>query len=122
MKKYAITVNGITYDVTVEEKNDEIQTDIPQAVPVNMPVPKDTASQVSDENTGRIRVETGAAGKIFKLEVKIGQRVKKGEAIAILEAMKMEIPVVASSDGTVASIHVAVGDNVEAGHLLATLN
>ncbi|MEF9840185.1 MAG: biotin/lipoyl-containing protein [Lachnospiraceae bacterium] len=122
MKKYAITVNGITYDVTVEEKNDEIQTDIPQAAPVNMPVPKDTASQVSDENTGRIRVETGAAGKIFKLEVKIGQRVKKGEAIAILEAMKMEIPVVASSDGTVASIHVAVGDNVEAGHLLATLN
>ena len=40
----------------------------------------------------------------------------------ILEAMKMEIPVVAPQDGTVASIDVAVGDSVEAGALLATMN
>ena len=40
----------------------------------------------------------------------------------IIEAMKMEIPVVAPKDGTVASIDVAVGDAVEAGALLATLN
>jgi biotin carboxyl carrier protein len=40
----------------------------------------------------------------------------------ILEAMKMEIPVVAPQDGTIASIDVAVGDSVEAGALLATLN
>ena len=47
---------------------------------------------------------------------------KKGDAVVILEAMKMEIPVVAPQDGTVASIDVAVGDPVEAGALLATLN
>ena len=47
---------------------------------------------------------------------------KKGDAVVILEAMKMEIPVVAPQDGTVASIDVAVGDSVEAGALLATLN
>ena len=41
---------------------------------------------------------------------------------ALLEAMKMEIPVVAPEDGTVASIDVAVGDTVEAGAVLATLN
>ena len=59
---------------------------------------------------------------MFKLEASVGQAVKKGDAVVILEAMKMEIPVVAPQDGTVASIDVAVGDPVEAGALLATLN
>ena len=59
---------------------------------------------------------------MFKLEKSVGQAVKKGDAVVILEAMKMEIPVVAPQDGTVASVDVAVGDSVEAGALLATLN
>ena len=71
---------------------------------------------------GSIKVEAGAAGKIFKIEAKVGQAVKKGDAVVILEAMKMEIPVVAPADGTVASIDVAVGDAIEAGAVLATLN
>ena len=71
---------------------------------------------------GSIKVEAGAAGKVFKVEASVGQAVKKGDAVVILEAMKMEIPVVAPQDGTVASIDVAVGDTVESGALLATLN
>ena len=67
------------------------------------------------------RSEAGAAGKVFKVEATVGQAVKRGDAVVILEAMKMEIPVVAPEDGTVASINVAVGDPVEAGALLATL-
>ena len=59
---------------------------------------------------------------MFKLEKKAGDAVKKGDAVVILEAMKMEIPVVAPQDGTVASIDVSVGDAVEAGALLATMN
>ncbi len=59
---------------------------------------------------------------MFKIEANVGQAVKKGDAVVIVEAMKMEIPVVAPEDGTVASINVAVGDAVEAGALLATLN
>ena len=51
-----------------------------------------------------------------------GQAVKKGDAVLVLEIMKMETPVVAPQDGTVASINVNVGDMVEAGALLATLN
>ena len=53
---------------------------------------------------------------------KDGDAVKKGDAVVIIEAMKMEIPVVAPQDGTVASIDVAVGDAIEAGAVLATLN
>ena len=67
-------------------------------------------------------MKAGAAGKVFKIEANVGQAVKKGDAVVIVEAMKMEIPVVAPEDGTVASINVAVGDAVEAGALLATLN
>ena len=47
---------------------------------------------------------------------------KAGDPVVVIEAMKMEIPVVAPQDGTVASIDVAVGDAVEAGAVLATMN
>ena len=62
------------------------------------------------------------AGKVFKVEASVGQSVKAGDAIIILEAMKMEIPVVAPQDGMVASIDVAAGDAVEVGAALATMN
>ncbi len=71
---------------------------------------------------GSIKIEAGAAGKVFKVEASVGQAVKKGDTVLILEAMKMEIPQVAPEDGTVASINVNVGDPVEAGAVLATLN
>ena len=71
---------------------------------------------------GKYRVEAGAAGKVFKVEASVGQAVKKGDAIVIVEAMKMEIPMVAPEDGTVVSIDCHVGDPVEAGTLLATID
>ena len=64
----------------------------------------------------------GTTGKVWKITSKEGDAVKSGDTILILEAMKMEIPVVAPQDGTVASIDVAVGDAIEAGQALATLN
>ncbi len=47
---------------------------------------------------------------------------KRGDTILVLEVMKMETPVVAPEDGTVASIEVSAGQAVEAGALLATMN
>ena len=61
-------------------------------------------------------------GKILAVKANAGQAVKKGDVIMVLEAMKMEIPVVAPEDGTVASIDVAVGAAVENGDVLATMN
>lgn len=124
MKNYTITVNGNVYDVTVEEKGAGMASapaasaPVMAAQPVAAPVPAAPAAAGS----GSIKVNAGAAGKVFKIETTVGQSVKKGEAILILEAMKMEIPVVAPEDGTVASINAQVGDAVEAGGLLATLN
>lgn len=118
MKNYTITVNGSVYDVVVEEGAGNGAA--PAAAAAPKAVPK--AAPKAAAGAGSIKVEAGAAGKVFKIEANVGQAVKKGDAVVIIEAMKMEIPVVAPEDGTVASIDVAVGDAVEAGALLATLN
>ncbi len=127
MKNYTITVNGNVYDVVVEEGASTgapvaaPRAAAPKAAPVAAPKAAPAAPKASGA-AGSVRVEAGAAGKVFKIEAGVGTAVKKGDAVVIIEAMKMEIPVVAPQDGTVASIDVAVGDAIEAGALLATLN
>lgn len=120
MKNYTITVNGNVYDVVVEEGASTGAVAAPAPAAPKAAAPK-AAAPAAGGAAGSIKVEAGAAGKIFKIEANVGQAVKAGDAVIILEAMKMEIPVVAPQDGTVASIDVAVGDAVEAGALLATL-
>ena len=118
MKNYTITVNGNVYDVTVEENG---AASAPVAAPRKAAAaPAAKAAPKAAAGAGSIKIEAGAAGKVFKIEP--GTAVKKGDAVLILEIMKMETPVVAPEDGTVASIEVAVGDSVEAGALLATMN
>lgn len=120
MKSYTITVNGNVYDVTVEENG--AAAPAPVAPRKAAPAPKAPAAAPKAAGAGSVKVEAGAAGKVFKVEASVGQKVSKGDTVIILEAMKMEIPVVAPQDGTVASIDVAVGDAVEAGAVMATLN
>lgn len=122
MKNYTITVNGNVYDVTVEEKGAgavPVAPTVPKAAPKAAPAP---APKAAPAGAGSIQVKAGAAGKVFSIDASVGQAVKAGDAIVTVEAMKMEIPVVAPEDGTVASIDVAVGDAVESGAVLATLN
>lgn len=125
MKSYTITVNGNVYDVTVEENG---SVSAPAAAPRRAAAPAPKAAPAAPKaaapagGAGSIKIEAGAAGKIFKIEAQPGTAVKRGDAIIILEAMKMEVPVVAPQDGTVASINVNVGDMIEAGALLATMN
>ena len=125
MKNYTITVNGNVYDVVVEENTSGAPAAAkapaaPKAAPKAAPAAAPKAAPAG--GAGSVKIEAGAAGKVFKLEKKVGDAVKKGDAVVIIEAMKMEIPVVAPEDGTVASVDVAVGDAVEAGAVLVTLN
>lgn len=119
MKNYTITVNGVAYDVTVEDKGGSIggAASAPAA-----PVAAAPAPAAAPANAGSIKVEAGAAGKVVKVVAPVGTAVKKGDAVLMIEAMKMEMPVAAPADGTVASINVNEGQQVEAGALLATLN
>ena len=124
MKSYTITVNGTVYDVTVEE-NGEVSAPAAAAAPRRAAAAAPAAPAAAPAgagSAGSVKIEAGAAGKVFKLEASVGAAVKKGDTVLILEVMKMETPVVAPQDGTVASINVSVGDMVEAGALLATLN
>ena len=120
MKNYTITVNGNVYDVTVEEGAGGAAP----AARAAAPAPKAPAAPAkkASAGAGSIKIEAGAAGKVLRIDASVGQAVKKGDAVITLESMKMEIPMVAPQDGTVASIDVAAGDAVEAGRVLATLN
>lgn len=127
MKNYTITVNGVAYNVTVEETAAGAApvAAAPAAAaapaPVAAPAPA-AAPAAAQGSAGSIEVVAAVPGKVFKVTANVGDAVKAGDTVIILESMKMEIPVVAPEAGTVASINVATGDAVESGDLLATLN
>ena len=122
MKSYTITVNGTAYEVTVEETG---SVSAPAAAPVAAPkaapaaAPKAAAPAAG---AGAVKVTASVPGKVLKIVASAGQAVKAGDIIIILESMKMEIPVVAPQDGTVASIDTSEGASVENGDTLATMN
>jgi biotin carboxyl carrier protein len=127
MKNYTITVNGVAYDVTVEEGAGGAAAPVAKAAPKAAapkaaPTAPAAAPAPAAAGAGSVKVTASVPGKVFKVEASVGQAVKAGDPIVILEAMKMEIPVVAPQDGTVASIDVAAGAAVENGDVLATLN
>ena len=123
MKNYTITVNGNVYEVTVEEgftgaaSAPKAAAPAPKAAPAAAPKAAAPAGAA-----GSVEVTASVPGKICKIEANVGAAVKAGDTVLVLEAMKMEIPVVAPQDGTVASVNVAVGDAVESGDVLATMN
>lgn len=122
MKNYTITVNGTVYEVSVEESG--AAPVVAQAPVAAAPkaAPKAAAKPAAGGAKGGIKVNAPMPGKILGVKANVGDAVKKGQVILILEAMKMENEIVAPEDGTVASIEVATGAAVEAGQLLATLN
>ena len=118
MKSYRITVNGNVYDVTVEETAGNGAAPVQQsAAPAPQPVktPQAVTPQPAG-NAGSVEI------KSIAVEASQGQTVKAGDTVIILESMKMEIPVVAPQDGTIASIAVSQGNEVENGAVLATMN
>ena len=129
MKNYTITVNGNVYEVTVEEGFTGAASAPKAAAPAAAPnaapaaAPKAApAPAAAPAAAGSVAVTAPMPGKILGVKASAGQAVKRGQVLLILEAMKMENEIVAPQDGTVASINVAVGDSVEPGATLATLN
>ena len=116
MKNYTITVNGTSYDVTVEEKGGT------SSAPTRSAKREEKKAPAAVGIEGSVKIEAGAAGKVVKIAASAGTAVKKGDPVVVLEVMKMETPVVAPQDGTVASINCNEGQQVDAGALLATMN
>lgn len=125
MKNYTITVNGKTYQVTVEENTGAAPAaaaPVPAAAATPAPAPAPAAAPAEAANAGSVEITASVPGKIIKVDAPVGTAVKAGDAVITLEAMKMEIPAVAPQDGTIASVAVSAGQAVEAGDVLATMD
>ena len=121
MKSYRVTVNGVAYEVVVEEVGSTTTAPAYTApvTPVSStPAKKQTQSAPSGGNS----VVSPMPGTILDVKVSVGQSVKKGDVICVLEAMKMENDIPAPCDGVVASINVQKGASVNANDVLATIN
>ena len=123
MKNYTITVNGNIYDVTVEEGASTGAVSAPaapKAAPKAAAAP--AAKPAATGTAGSVKINAPMPGKIVDVKVKVGDAVKKGQTVLVLEAMKMENEICAPQDGTVATVECAAGDSVESGATLATLD
>lgn len=123
MKNLRITVNGTAYDVQVEELGEGTAPVAAAApAPVSAPkaapaAPKAKAAPVGEGEP----LKSPMPGTILSVNVKAGQRVKKGDVLVILEAMKMENEIVAPKDATVTGINVSKGESVDSGTVMLTL-
>ena len=111
-----IDVNGSIYQV---EMKDEVKTSkTPKLV---RPQPVQTKETKPKPAAGLSRIEAPLPGTLFKIIVKEGDAVKKGDTILILEAMKMENNILAEKDGIIEKIHVSEGDSVLQGDILVEI-
>jgi oxaloacetate decarboxylase alpha subunit len=108
---YTINVNNKDYVVRISEGADSEALDAANTAPAPAAVPAGDAEAVS----------APLAGNIWKIHAKIGQMVKEGETLLILEAMKMETEIKAARDGKVESLAVSEGDAVQVGDTLLAL-
>ena len=123
MKNYTITVNGNVYDVTVEEGASTGAVSAPaapKAAPKAAAAP--AAKPAATGTAGSVKINAPMPGKIVDVKVKVGDAVKKGQRVLVLEAMKMENEICAPQDGTVATVECAAGDSVESGKVLVSMN
>jgi len=112
---YTVNVEGADYTVTVSNGGD-----ITGIVPVAGAAASAVAGAASAPVSGD-PVPAPLAGNIFKVMVSPGQKVEEGEAILVLEAMKMETQVSAPKAGTIGSVNVKEGDKVAVGETLLTI-
>lgn len=151
MKQYKYTINGADYDVTIDSLNGnkakvivngmsfdvEMQgtlneSDLPDAPAADASAAPAAPKAAASAAAPKAAAPAGAPGKgtpvkaplpgvVTAINVNVGQKVKKGETVIVLEAMKMENNIAAECDGTVTSVCVAQGDSVMEGTVLVTV-
>jgi len=115
-KTVRISFEGKTYDVEVEVLDSAVAA--APAAPVAAPA---VAPAAAPAVAGGTEVKSPLAGSVFKLKVKVGDKVEANQEVAIIEALKMENPVVAPCAGTVTSISVKETDTVVDGQTMMTI-
>ena len=107
--KANVEVNGISYDVSYESKNTVAapicKSTAPGTPQVHVSAPAAAASSATS-------IKAALPGTIMTINVKVGDQVKRGDTLVVMEAMKMENNIMANKDGQVKAIHVTVGQTV----------
>ncbi|QUH25367.1 biotin/lipoyl-containing protein [Serpentinicella alkaliphila] len=129
MRKFYITVNGVSYEVEVEEITEGVQP-TPRTVTASpnnsaqepmKPTQSQTSSVLKEVPSDATIVDAPMQGNAWKVLVKEGDKVKKGQVLIILEAMKMENEIMSPIDGVIASVNVVEGASVNGGDVLVSI-
>lgn len=107
MKKYRVTVNGTVYEIELEE--------------LTGAAPSAPAAPAAAAPAGGEQVTSPMPGTILAVNVAVGDTVKRGQVLMILEAMKMENEIMCPCDGKIASVNTSKGSSVESGTLLCVI-
>ena len=135
MRKFNITVNGTTYEVDVEEVGGvqtaapaSVQTAAPAPVQAAAPAPVQAAAPAPTAAPAPAAAPAGAKtitapmpGTIVSVKVNVGDTVKNGDLVAVLEAMKMENEIFSNTDGKVVGVSVAAGATVNTGDVIVSI-
>lgn len=126
-KNADVTVNGVSYSVELENAPAPAPAPKAQAAPAAAPQAQaapaaaPAAAPKAAAPAGGKAIKSPLPGVILSIDVKEGQAVKRGQKLAVLEAMKMENEILSEFDGTVSAIHVSKGDSVLEGANIVTV-
>lgn len=130
-KHLRITVEGKVYEVIVEDVSEDAGSTFYQmpTAAASAPAPSAPAARPAPSSPAPVGAAAGAkdkvaplGGVIQEIPVREGDKVKAGDKVAVIEAMKMKTIIAADHDGTVKNIQVKVGDAVDAGQVLMTID
>jgi glutaconyl-CoA decarboxylase len=142
MAKYEVSIDGQQYSVEivrddgrlallkVDDQEYEVEATNVSAAPTPGASPAETASPTASAASsspqgvvgpGGLEIRAPMPGLVLQVTASVGQRVKDGDAVIRLEAMKMENDIQTHADGTVKEIRVAQGDEVQEGEVLMVL-
>ena len=116
VESYRVSVNGTEYDVVVGPGNADISQITPASASTATPLAAAPAAAA-----GGTEVKAPLAGSIIDVLVSVGQQVKDGDPIIVLEAMKMETEIRANASGTIQSIAIKKGETIQSDQLLMTI-
>jgi glutaconyl-CoA/methylmalonyl-CoA decarboxylase subunit gamma len=136
MRKFLIKVNGNNYEVEVDElngnssvKQDVVKssnsTETNRTETVNTKSIQTKTVPTSNEKAvpqGATTITAPMPGTVLSINVKVGESIKKGQVLLILEAMKMENEITASVDGSITSVNVNEGASVNTGDVLVSIS